>query len=191
VFIGGCWLGECRFITQGNYDALSLVHLSRKILAHIGVSPERLRIEWISASEGVRFAEIMNDFSKTLKRLGPLGAGEGLSKQNLAFKLETVTHLLPYIRLVERERLRVKFDTEKEYDEFFNSEAVGRIFQQSIVDKLAMTQLMVLLREKPCSINELAERLGVAAPAVTRHLTDLARQGLVRFDDDQDLVAAA
>ena len=44
--------------------------LFRKLLEHIGVNPERLRLEWISASEGMRFAEVMNDFSKKLKALG-------------------------------------------------------------------------------------------------------------------------
>jgi len=168
-----------------------MVQLCRKLLKHIGVNPERLRLEWISASEGVRFAEIMNDFSRKLKILGPLGKGEGLGKAGLAFKLETVTNLIPYIRLVEREKLRVRFDTEKEYDEFFSSDEVGRIFQESIVDKLTMSQIMALLREKPLSAGEISESLGLKPSEVSRHLHDLARQGLIRFDESQKLIAAA
>jgi len=73
VFIGGCWPGECHYITEGNYLALSTVHLSRKLLEQIGVNPKRLRLEWVSAAEGSRYAEVMNDFTRTLKELGPLG----------------------------------------------------------------------------------------------------------------------
>src|SRR5665647_1724546 len=64
VFIGGCWLGECHYVTEGNYDALSMMHLSRKVLEQVGINPERLRLEWISGSEGMRYAEVMNDFGK-------------------------------------------------------------------------------------------------------------------------------
>ena len=77
VIIGGCWLGECHYVTEGNYYALNMMHLCKKLLHHAGVNPDRLRIEWISAAEGVRFAEIMNDFTEQLRELGPVGNGEG------------------------------------------------------------------------------------------------------------------
>ena len=76
VFIGGCLLGECHYITDGNYGTLSMTHLCRKMMGLTGLNPDRLRLEWISASEGIRFAEVMNDFSKTLKAIGPIGKGE-------------------------------------------------------------------------------------------------------------------
>ena len=75
----GCWLGECHYVTEGNYDALNMMHLCRKLLENSGVNPERLRIEWISAAEGTRFAEIMSDFTARLRDLGPIGEGEGLA----------------------------------------------------------------------------------------------------------------
>jgi len=57
VFIGGCHLNDCHYVTHGNYDALSMVYICKKLLEHIGVNPERLRIEWVSAGEGIRFAK--------------------------------------------------------------------------------------------------------------------------------------
>jgi F420-non-reducing hydrogenase iron-sulfur subunit len=189
VYIGGCWLGECRYITDGNYDALSLTHLCRKILAHAGVAPERLRIEWTSASEGVRFADIMNDFGRRLKQLGPLGTGEGL--HGLRFKLAAATNLIPYIKLVERERLRVRFDSEAEYDAFFGSEEVARLFGELIVDKLALSQIMALLREQPASAGDICGVLALSPSDMARHLKSLARMGLVTFDETRNLIAAA
>ena len=88
VVIAGCLLGECHYITEGNYLALSNVNLFRKLLERIGVNADRLRLEWISASEGMRFAEVMNDFSKQLIALGPLGKGEGVDENGLKFKFE-------------------------------------------------------------------------------------------------------
>ena len=185
VFIGGCWPGECHYITEGNYLALSTMHICRKLLALMGVDPERLRLEWISASEGIRFAEVINDFSNKLRELGPLGDSEGLDGKELKFKLEAVKKLVPYIKLVERERLRIPVRSEEEYNKFFTSDEFDRLFQELIADKLEMSQIMVLLRERPLSTGEISEILGVDPSEVSIHLNSSARQGLVRFDESQ------
>jgi coenzyme F420-reducing hydrogenase delta subunit len=191
VFIGGCWPGECHYLTEGNYFALSIVHLAKKLLKQIGVSPERLRLEWVSASEGSRYAEVMNDFAGKLKELGPLGKGEGIDEKNLKFKLDAVSHLVPYIRLVERERLRVPHKSEKEWNEFFTSGEMERLFQELIGDKLIISQMMALLRERPLSSGEISEVLGLSPSQVSVYLSSSARQGLVRFDESQKRFALA
>lgn len=191
VFIGGCWPGECHYLTEGNYLALSIVHLSRKLMEHIGVNPERLRLDWVSAAEGGRFAEVMNDFTKKLKELGPLGKGEGIDESKLRFKLEAVQNLIPYIKLVERERLRVPLKSESEYNKFFTSDEFDRLFHELIVDKLAISEIMLLLRQKPVSAGEISETLGLNPSEVSRHLHASARQGLVRFDESRNLVSCA
>jgi F420-non-reducing hydrogenase iron-sulfur subunit len=185
VFMGGCWPGECHYITEGNYGALSMMHLCKKLLAHIGVNPDRLRLDWVSASQGTRFAAVMNDFSKKLEELGPLGTGEGLDKNGLKLKLQAATNLVPYLKLVERERLRVRFDTEEEYHKFFSSAEVDKLFRELIVDKLAVSQILLLLREKPLSAGEISEILGVDPSEVSTRLNDSARQGLIEFDQSQ------
>jgi F420-non-reducing hydrogenase iron-sulfur subunit len=185
VFIGGCHLNECHYITNGNHHAYGMVQLCKKVLAHLGVNPDRIRIEQMSAGEGIRFAEFMNDFSKKVRDLGPLGKGEGIDLDRLRFRLEALTKLVPYIRLVERERLRVRCNTAEEYAELFNSDEVNRLFQELIADKLTISQIMALLREKPRSTGELSEILGVAPPEVSRHLSISTKQGLARFDESQ------
>jgi predicted transcriptional regulator len=160
-----------------------MMHLTRKILEHIGVNPQRLRLEWVSASQGIRFAEIMNDVSKSIKELGPLGTGEEIDGNGLKLKLEAVNDLLPYIKLVERERLRVRFKTEEEYIAFFASEEFDRLFRELIADKLAISQIMSLLREKPLSTGEISELLGLDRSEVSKCVNNSAREGLVRFDE--------
>jgi len=191
VFIGGCWLGECHYITEGNYDALSMMHLGKKLLEYIGVNPDRLRLEWVSASEGIRFAEIVTDFTGRVKELGPLGVGEGMDQIALKLKLEAIRKLLPYIKLVEREKLRVRFDNKAKYEEFFDSAELKSLFNELIVDKLAISQIMLLLQEQALSSREIAERLGMSSSEVSKHLNSSARQKLVRFDDSQKRYALA
>jgi len=185
VFIGGCHLNECNYITHGNFHALSMVNICRKMMQHIGLNPERLRIEFMSGSEANLFVEGVNDFVKTVKGLGPLGKGEGIDKKGLKSKLEAVTGLVPYIRLVERERLRIPVKSEEEYQKFFTSDEFNRLFTTLIVDKLAMSEIMSLLRDKPLSTGKIAEALGLTPSEVSRHMNTSSRHGLVRYDVSQ------
>jgi F420-non-reducing hydrogenase iron-sulfur subunit len=185
VFVGGCWPGECHYTTEGNYHALGMMHLTRRLLEHIGVNPERLRVEWVGASEGIRFAELMNDVVKKVKAMGPLGTGEEIGVDAMKLKIEAVKNLLPYIKLVERERLRVPFDTVEEYNKFFASDEVDKIFREMIIDKLAVSEIMLLLREGPLSGGEISDVLGLDLSDVSRHLNSSARQGLIMFDEEQ------
>jgi coenzyme F420-reducing hydrogenase delta subunit len=191
VFIGGCHLNECNYITHGNFHALSMVNICRKMMQHIGLNPERLRIEFMSGSEANLFVEGVNDFVKTVKKLGPLGKGEGIDKRGLKFKLEAVTSLVPYIRLVERERLRIPVKSKEEYQKFFTSDEFNRLFTTLIVDKLAMSQILSLLRDKPLSTGKIAEMLGLTPSEVSRHMNASSRHGLVRYDVGQKCYALA
>jgi DNA-binding transcriptional ArsR family regulator len=189
--MGGCWLGECHYVTEGNYDAISMMHLTRKLLGEIGIDPERLRLEWVSASEGVRFAEVMTDFSTKLKSLGPLGFSEGMDETRIKFELEAATNIIPYVKLVERHILRVHFETTEEYKEYFASDELDRLFQKSVSEKLTMSRITLLLREKPLTTGEISDALSLNPSEVARQLFDATRQGLVRFDESQKSFAPA
>jgi F420-non-reducing hydrogenase iron-sulfur subunit len=191
VFIGGCRLNECNYVTQGNYHALSMVLLGKKIMEHMGLNPARLRIAFMSAGEGVLFTEVTNDFIEKVKELGPLGQGEGLDNSALQLKLKSVANLIPYIRLVERERLRVPVKSEEAYQAFFAEDEVNRAIQETIMDRLTINQIVLLLRESPLPTGELAKRLGLTPSEVSRYLNSSARQGLVRYDQSLKLYAVA
>jgi F420-non-reducing hydrogenase iron-sulfur subunit len=191
VFVGGCRLGECNYVTQGNYAALSMVLLCKKIMEHIGLNPERLRIEFMSSGEGIHFAQVADDFVKKVKELGPLGKGEGIDENGLKLKLEAITKLVPYIKLVERERLRIPTRSEEAYREFYNSDELNRLFSELILDKLAISQITSLLRERPLSTGEIAEVLGLTPSEASQHLKSSSRQGLVRYDEGQKRYALA
>lgn len=191
VFIGGCHLNECHYITDGNYDALGMVLLCKKIMEQIGVNPERLRLESLSAGEGIRFAEVMNDFGKKIKELGPLGQGGGIDENGLKFKLEAVTRLIPYMKLVERERLRVPVKSEEAYHKFFASDEFNQLFRQLIADKLAISQITSILGRNPLSTKEIAEILSLTPSEASRHISSSSRQGFVRYDESRKCFALA
>ncbi len=191
VIIGGCWPGECHYVTEGNYDALGNLLLGKKLLEQVGVTPDRLRLEWVSASEGARFAEVMSDFAAKLRELGPLGEGEGIEADALKLKLAALSQLVPYVKLVERERLRAPEKSEDAYHSYFESEPVNRLFRDLIAEKLAISQILLLLREGPLATGAIAERLGLNPSDVSKHMNSSSRRGLVRYDLDQKCYALA
>ena len=132
VIVGGCWLGECHYVTEGNYYALNMMHLAKKLLEHTGVNPERLRIEWISASEGGRFAEVMNDFTARLRELGPTGESEGLDPEELQTKLEEIRKLIPYIKIEKKEKLTQRLEKEEEYDQLYTSDEIETLLSETV-----------------------------------------------------------
>jgi F420-non-reducing hydrogenase iron-sulfur subunit len=191
VFLGACHLNECNYITHGNYHALTMVNIGKKILEHLKLNPERLRIQFMSGAEAGLFVESVNDFVKKVKELGPLGKSEGIDEKALKFKLETTTKIIPYVRLVERERLRMPPMSEEEYYKFFAGDELGRLFKEAIADKLAMSQIVALLREKPLSTGEIAKMLGLTPSEVSKYLNTSSRQGLVRYDEGRKCYALA
>jgi coenzyme F420-reducing hydrogenase delta subunit/ferredoxin len=128
VFIGGCRLNECNYTTQGNYDALNMVLLSKKILAYIGVNPDRLRIEFMTSGDGILFAEIMNNFGRQVKGAGPLGVVEEVPLDELKSSLGKIIKLVPYIKLKKNEKLGTRLSSPEEYESLFTIEEISQLF---------------------------------------------------------------
>ena len=138
VIIGGCWLGECHYVTEGNYDALANMHLGRKLMQHIGLDPKRLRIEWIAASEGARFAKVMTDFSNEIRELGPIGEVEGLDAAALREGLDALGKMVPQLKILAREKLQVKKKSEEAYVKLFENEKTTQLLDAFLADPVSL-----------------------------------------------------
>jgi F420-non-reducing hydrogenase iron-sulfur subunit len=132
VFIGGCHLNECNYITHGNYHALTMVLLMKRILEHVGMNPDRLRIQFMSGAESGLFVESVNDFVKTIKEIGPLGRGKGEGAINGGLKprLAEITKLVPYIKVTENSKLGTRLENRDDYESFFTKEEVEGLLKQ-------------------------------------------------------------
>ena len=71
VFLGGCHPGDCHY-QEGNYKTLRRITLMQEMLRQLGIEDGRLRLEWISAAEGKKFADTMDEFANQIRSLGPL-----------------------------------------------------------------------------------------------------------------------
>ena len=77
VLIAGCHPGDCHY-SVGNYKTMRRYPMLLNLLEQFGIDRRRVRLEWISASEGKLFAEVVKDFTEQLKSLGPLNWQESI-----------------------------------------------------------------------------------------------------------------
>ncbi len=82
VLVCGCHPGDCHY-QEGNYKCLRRFKLIQKYADQMGIEKDRLRLEWISASEGKQFAELVNDMTKDLLNIGPGKVKSSLEVQHL------------------------------------------------------------------------------------------------------------
>ena len=80
VLVLGCHPGDCHYV-EGNYKTIRRIALLKKLLSQLGIEDERLRLEWVSASEGERFVSIANEMTEQIKKLGPFSLRNGGSNE--------------------------------------------------------------------------------------------------------------
>jgi F420-non-reducing hydrogenase iron-sulfur subunit len=129
VFIVGCRLNECNYVTHGNYHALNTALLGKRILETIGLNPERLNVRFMSAGDGILFAEHMNAFDKQVEALGPLGVSEGIDPNELKSKIHKIERLIPYIKIANREKLGRHLTKKDDYEGLFTTDEIEGLFR--------------------------------------------------------------
>jgi F420-non-reducing hydrogenase iron-sulfur subunit len=75
VLVCGCHPGDCHY-AEGNYKCMRRLPLTKKIVEGLGIDPGRVRLEWVSASEGARFQQVVSEFTEQIRELGPLHLSE-------------------------------------------------------------------------------------------------------------------
>jgi len=131
VFVGGCRLGECNYITHGNYHAQNLVMLAKRILEHIGLNPARLHIAFMSGGEGNLFASVSDEFCKNIRELGPIGQGNEIGREKLVEAVAEIDRLIPYIKIEKRSKLTARL-TEANPENHFTLQEVQQMLDGAV-----------------------------------------------------------
>jgi F420-non-reducing hydrogenase iron-sulfur subunit len=72
VLVTGCHIGDCHYISGNEYTKERFERLHKIVIKQLGINEKRVRLEWVSASEGKRFADLITEFTNQIKELGPL-----------------------------------------------------------------------------------------------------------------------
>jgi F420-non-reducing hydrogenase iron-sulfur subunit len=71
VLVLGCHIGECHYGT-GNHRTIKRMPVLRNLLGYVGIHPDRLRLDWVSAAEAPKYSQVTQEFVETVRALGPL-----------------------------------------------------------------------------------------------------------------------
>jgi len=129
VLIVGCHLNECNYLTHGNYYALSMTGLCKRLLEQAGLNPERLRTDLVSGGEAGRFVEIVDGFSSRIRQLGPVGSSEALDRSEVDRRLDEVSKRVPYLKLQVHDKLRSQLASQEEYATLFTLREVQELLE--------------------------------------------------------------
>ncbi len=186
VIVMGCHPGDCHYMT-GNYEAERKIKMLKKLITPLGLA-ERLRLEWVSASEGTRFAEVVRDFTNHIKVLGP----SPLRKEKLdPKKLEGIQAAK---KAVEDFRLRALVARERKiieegnvYGEEISQEEFDKIMDDALSAEYVRNRIYLLLEKEPMSTKHLSKHLGLDKKEVLDHIVILRRRGLIAVDRVDDM----
>jgi len=178
VLVLGCHLGDCHYIT-GNYEAeIKMNTLSR--LLRIAKFSDRMRLDWVSAAEGNRFAQIVSDFTKHIQELGPTPIKESKNKAQFIDDLEAVKNVLESSRLrglIARQRDLV---TEKNvYGNQITEERFEILLKDAIHNEFVRHKIIIKIKEIGKSVPDIAKEINIKAKEVLEHIVVLRSRGLV------------
>jgi coenzyme F420-reducing hydrogenase delta subunit len=176
VMVLGCHPGDCHYIS-GNLMAERKIKWVYDLIEKAGVDPNRLRLEWISASEGERFATTVKEFTEEIRKLGPIGGEEKerISKE-LAASSDVASHTRVRI-LMGKERELV--EDANVYGETQTQEEFNALMQDTIDAEYTRSKILLLAKERPQSVKEMSKQLNMPSWEIGKHVMWLRHKGKI------------
>jgi F420-non-reducing hydrogenase iron-sulfur subunit len=179
VMVLGCHPGDCHYIS-GNYYARTRIGALKYLLGLTGMNPDRLLLDWVSAAEGKRFAELVTAFTGHIRALGPLGRSERLSWEVLKERLAAASDVMGNERvrwlIGRKQELMAKGDV---YHQQVSEQAYDALVQSTIATEYQKSQLLIVATDRPQSVKEMAEAVGLPPRQVLPQVMALEQAGLM------------
>ena len=184
LMVVGCYFGDCHYIT-GNVQAQAKMNMTRRMLAHIGVNPERLAFRQCSSGEASVFVDLINEFQANLHKLGPLGGeGDKTPTPGVFDKLAAAEKVLAGEQMRWVIGKRTEFlTTGNKYGEIFTDHEFNRAIDMIAVEELEVQEILIKLAEGARSVKELAVLLALPPERIFRTITVLVRRELVSLKE--------
>jgi predicted transcriptional regulator len=155
----------------------------KKLLALTGFEPDRLRLEWVSASEGQRFAKVVTEFTGQIKKLGPSPLSGKKPKQRILGNLQAATNAASDFRLrvlVGREReLTEKCNV---YQEKISQEEFDSLLDETVEAEFTRHKIYLLAKNEPVSVKALAEAVEMKPADVLKQVVAMRRRNMIAVD---------
>jgi F420-non-reducing hydrogenase iron-sulfur subunit len=182
VIVLGCHPGDCHYL-EGNYEAEKKFDMVTRFLKLIDFD-NRVRLDWVSASEGARYAAIVKEFTDHIKTLGPSPLGGDNPDKKILEKLGAIEQAAAGERmreLVGRERKIT--EQENVYGEKVSMDKFNEIFDSAIIDEYNRHRILISLQNSSKSVKDLAIELKIDPSVVLEHMVTLKSRGQVDFGE--------
>ena len=179
VLVGGCHLNDCHYIS-GNFYTEKRFRLMQKLLQDAGIEPERVRLEWVSASEGEKFSKVVTEFTEQIKKLGP---SKVKKDQVLKSKVAAADGASETFRL--RALVGKELGLEKQgnvYGMKLDQAEFEKLIDQATKDEFERCLILELSKQKPRSVKELGIIMEVPTDRVLRHIVALRQKNMISMD---------
>jgi coenzyme F420-reducing hydrogenase delta subunit len=180
VFVLGCHPGDCHYL-EGNYEAEKKFIMVQKFLKMVNFD-KRIRLDWVSASEGVRFAKVVTEFIESIREQGPSPlSGENVD-QELFNNLKAMENSVSSDRiraLVGRQRKIT--EVENEYGEKVPIDEFNAIFDEAIHDEFVRHRILLSLSTKVLSVKDLATELKLDPSEILENMLTLKSRGEIDY----------
>jgi F420-non-reducing hydrogenase iron-sulfur subunit len=179
ILIGGCHLGDCHYMT-GNYYTEKRFGMIQKILELAGLEPERVKLEWISASEGERFSKVVKEFIDQIREMGPSPASKNAE---IAKKLEAAENASKTFRLKalvsKQYNLLSKGNV---YGDIADPDKLKGIVDEATDDEFERELILTLTTGSSLSVKELSKMIDVPTDRVLDHIVMLRQRNMIAMD---------
>ena len=185
IIVTGCHPGDCHYV-EGNLYEERKIRMLRKLLALTGLESGRLRLEWVSAAEGQRFAQIVTEFTEQIKKLGPSPVCRDNPNKSILENLQVARNAAADFRLrvlVGRE-LQI---TEKGnvYNEKLPQEEFDSMLDETVEAEFVRHKIHLLTRGEPLPIKVLAEAVELKPADVLKQIVAMRRRNMITVDHIQ------
>jgi len=182
IMILGCHPADCHYV-EGNLYEERKVKMLKKLIALTGLEPDRLQLDWVSAAEGQRFAQIITEFTEHIRKLGPSPVSGKNPNQEILLNLEVAKNAAADFRLrvlVGREReLTEKTNA---YGEKISQEEFDHLIDETVNTEFIRHKIHLLTHSKPFSVKELAKTVNLKPADVLRQVVNMRRKNMIALD---------
>ncbi len=182
IMVLGCHPADCHYV-EGNLYEERKIRMLKKLLALTGLEPERLSLDWVSAAEGQRFAQIVTEFTEHIRKLGPSPVSRQNPNQAIMANLEAAKNAVADYRLrvlVGREREVTERDNV--YGEKIPQEDFDCLLDETVKAEFIRHKIHLLARDKPFSVKELASVIGMKPAEVLCQIVNMRRKNVIALD---------
>ena len=186
VIIMGCHPGECHYMT-GNYEAEMKYQLLSSLLKYLNLD-NRISLEWVSASEGIKFAEVVTNFTNNIQKLGPSPLKKIDKDSELLLNLNALQNAANDYRLRALiGRKRKILEDGNVYNNIYPKEKFENLQETAMYDEYQKNRMILYLKKESLSVKGLSEKLGLDPNKILEYIVDLRGEGLIDLKDIQNV----